>query len=191
MAEREHVFRHPSGTDPDTGERFLFFWRTESPFSQWHESRFTHRDETFFTAEQWMMAGKARLFGDETTRAKILATHDPRQQKALGRKVRNFDADRWTAHSFGVVYLGNWLKFAPASGLHGRLKETAAFTLVEASPLDTIWGIGLAAEDDDAIYRSRWRGENRLGKVLTELREDFVAQRADARAKAFFDETGV
>jgi len=87
MAERDHLFRHPTGTDPDTDERFLFFWRTESPFSQWHESRFTHRDETFFTAEQWMMAGKARLFGDEEVRAKILATRDPRQQKALGRTV--------------------------------------------------------------------------------------------------------
>ena len=40
-----------------------------------------------------MMAGKAQLFGDEEIRKEILACSDPRQIKALGRKVRGFDPE--------------------------------------------------------------------------------------------------
>jgi hypothetical protein len=182
---------HPTGEDPSTGERFLFFWRKESLFSQWHPSIFAHRGETFLTAEQWMMAGKARLFGDDDVRAKILASRDPAQQKRLGRKVRNFDGARWEAHAFGIVYVGNWLKFARGTARHETLLATAPCTLVEASPVDRIWGIGLAAEHERAVHRAQWNGENRLGQVLTRLRDDFVRGSADASAEQFLAATGI
>lgn len=191
MSEREILFGHPTGVDAKTGERFVFFWRSASVFSQWHPSVFEFRGERFETAEQWMMAGKARRFGDEEVRAKILATSSPEQQKSLGRKVRGFDADAWTAASFGVVYAGSWLKFARGTRRGDALVETAGYTLVEASPLDCIWGIGLAAEHDEASRRAAWRGENRLGRVLTELRDDMARGGADDRARAFLEAAGV
>lgn len=190
MSERETRFGHPIGEDPDTGERFVYFWQKHSLFSQWHRLPFGHRGERFVTAEQWMMAGKARVFGDEVTRAKILATEDPAEQKSLGRKVSPFDGAVWEARSFGVVYLGNALKFASGDA-RARLVETAGFTLVEASPMDTIWGIGLGAENERALRRATWRGQNRLGAVLTALRDDILSGAVDEKVAALFASTGV
>jgi ribA/ribD-fused uncharacterized protein len=191
MLSRPTRFGHAAGDDPDTGERFVFFWQSESPFSQWHPSPFEHRGERFVTAEQWMMAAKARLFGDHTVRDAILATSDPAEQKALGREVRGFDAERWSEHAFGVVYAGNALKFGAGSPLRQALFDTAGHTLVEASPYDRIWGIGLLASDERALRRAAWQGENRLGAALTALRDHMLAGEADARAAEYLARTGV
>ena len=50
-----------------------------------------------------MMAEKARFFGDEVIRAKILATSDPSAIKKLGRLVSNFDAEVWDEKCIEVV----------------------------------------------------------------------------------------
>jgi len=157
-----------------TEERFTFFW--SGPFSQWHPSRFTVDGTIYVTAEQYMMAEKARLFRDEEIRERILAATDPRDQKALGRKVRFFDADRWNAVARDIVYRGNRAKFTTHRDLLTVLLETEGSTIVEASPLDTIWGIGLAADSPDARDRTRWRGTNWLGEVLTQLRDALIAE---------------
>ena len=157
-----------------TEERFTFFW--SGPFSQWHPSRFTIDDAIYVTAEQYMMAEKARLFRDEDIRQHILATTDPREQKALGRKVRFFDANRWNAVARDVVYRGNRAKFTTHRDLLTVLLATAGTTIVEASPLDTIWGIGLAADSPDARDRSTWQGTNWLGEVLTRLRDTLIEE---------------
>lgn len=52
--------------------------------------------------------------------------------------------------------------------------DTAGTTLVEASPYDRIWGIGLAASNPKALDRKMWRGTNWLGQALTEVREEIV-----------------
>lgn len=157
-------------------ERFTFFW--SGPFSQWHKSPFTIDGTIYNTAEQYMMAEKARLFGDEEMRARILAASDPRDQKALGRRVRGFDESRWNAAARKIVYRGNRAKFTTHRDLLTTLFETTGTTLVEASPLDTIWGIGLAADDPDAGDRTKWRGTNWLGEALTRLRDALVAEQA-------------
>ena len=159
-----------------SGERFTFFW--SGPFSQWHRSRFTLDGEIYETAEQYMMAEKARLFGDDDICRRIMAAADPRDQKALGRKVRDFDADRWNAAARDIVYRGNRAKFTTHRDLLAALFETEGTTLVEASPLDTIWGIGLAADNPDARDRTKWRGTNWLGEVLTRLRDTLLAEQA-------------
>ncbi|MGV3456653.1 NADAR family protein [Sphingomonas sp.] len=157
-------------------ERFTFFW--SGPFSQWHKSAFTLDGVVYNTAEQYMMAEKARLFRDDETCARILTVSDPRDQKALGRRVRNFDEARWNAVARDIVYRGNRAKFTTHRDLLTTLFDTAGTTLVEASPLDTIWGIGLAADDPDASDRTKWRGTNWLGEVLTELRDTLLAEQA-------------
>ena len=155
-------------------ERFSFFLK--GPFSQWYRSPFTLDGQIYVTAEQYMMAEKARLFGDEEMRRRILAAAEPRDQKALGRRVRDFDQRRWDAEARDIVLRGNRAKFTTHRDLLALLFETEGTTLVEANPVDAIWGIGLAADDPDALDRSRWRGRNWLGEVLTRLRDTLLAE---------------
>ena len=100
---------------------FLFFWGhrpkadgsiSKSCFSQWYDHGFTQNDEYFRTAEHWMMAAKAELFGDEQVRKAILAARTPLEAKKLGRKVRGFDQKRWDEAKFDLVVEGNQLKFS-------------------------------------------------------------------------------
>ncbi len=151
-------------------ERFTYFW--SGPFSQWHGCRFTIDGRVYGCAEQYMMEQKALLFGDEEAAEQIRLARTPREQKALGRKVRNFDAARWSAAARDVVFRGNWAKFTQQESLKGLLLATRGTTLVEASPRDAIWGIGLAESDPRATNRSTWRGTNWLGQVLTAVREE-------------------
>lgn len=164
--------------------RLRFFWghRGEGVgphvLSQWWPCRFTHDGQTYTSAEQWMMAEKARLCGDEATRARIFAEHDPDKVKKLGRKVTPFDAALWTARGQDVVTAGNVLKFGQDPALTSYLLSTGDDILVEASPLDTIWGIGLGANNPLAREAKTWRGQNLLGFALGRARGELRAQRA-------------
>jgi ribA/ribD-fused uncharacterized protein len=164
------------------GEQFeyLFFWGHQPPkdgkvskscFSQWYESPFVIDDIVYQTAEHWMMAAKARLFGDEETLAKILESSDPKTAKALGRTVKNFDSDVWTANARRLVTEGNLAKFEQNGELRAFLVGTGNLVLVEASPYDRIWGIGLMADDEKAKSPATWQGENLLGFALMDVRE--------------------
>lgn len=155
-------------------ETFTFFWQSRSPFSQWYPSNFVLEGIRFYCAEQAMMYHKAILFGDKEIAQKILQAKEPREQKALGRKVKNFDKKRWDSMCKQIVYTANEAKFTQNEELLQILLATEGTTLVEASPVDTIWGIGLAADDPRALDRTKWRGTNWLGEVLTELREDIL-----------------
>jgi ribA/ribD-fused uncharacterized protein len=151
-------------------EQFTFFW--SGPFSQWHGCRFTIDGVVYNCTEQYMMAGKARLFGDAATEKLILAAKKPGEQKSLGRKVRPFDNEIWLAAARTIVYRGSEAKFTQNEGLFGRLMATKGTTLVEASPLDPLWGIGIAEDDPRARDRAQWQGQNWLGEILTQLRND-------------------
>lgn len=164
-----------AGTRP----RYLLFWghRPEpdgrighGSLSQWWPSEFTLDGEVFRSAEHWMMAGKARLFGDEETRARVLACRTPAEAKELGRLVRGFEEQRWADERFELVVQGNVMKFGQNDALRRYLLGTAQRVLVEASPLDRLWGIGLAADHDDATRPQRWPGLNLLGFALMEAR---------------------
>lgn len=155
-------------------EKFTFFWR--GPFSQWRRSKFIVDELTYATAEQYMMAGKARLFGDKDSERLILENDSPKEQKALGRKVKNFVKNVWDQHARDIVYHGNYAKFTQNADLKEVLLTTSGTTLVEASPVDNIWGIGLAEDDPRALDRASWLGTNWLGEVLTKVRDDIIAK---------------
>jgi ribA/ribD-fused uncharacterized protein len=121
-------------------------------------------------AEQYMMAEKARVFGDLETLGKILAAGSPRAQKALGRQVRGFDGAVWDSVCRGIVYRGSLAKCEQNEQLKSRLLGTGEKVIVEASPVDLIWGIGLAAEDLRAVRPAEWRGTNWLGVALMQAR---------------------
>ncbi|WP_141589146.1 NADAR family protein [Myxococcus sp. AB056] len=157
-------------------QRFTFFWQAHSPFSQWHPSDFAVDGVRYVCAEQYMMAGKARLFGDKEALASILSSKSPKTHKALGRKVRDFDNARWEKARERIVYEGNRAKFTQSPELLKALLATAGTALVEASPVDRIWGVGLDEEDPRIHHPAKWRGLNLLGKVLTKLREDLLAE---------------
>jgi len=155
-------------------EQFTFFWN--GPFSQWHASPFEIDSIKFVNAEQFMMHQKALLFGDEEVATMILATKNPREQKAYGRKVRDFDATIWSEKAKEVVKEGSMAKFSQNPNLLEELAATKGTTLVEASPYDTIWGIGLSEWEEDATDRTKWKGTNWLGEILTEVRIEICGE---------------
>ncbi|HEY0255035.1 MAG TPA: NADAR family protein, partial [Kofleriaceae bacterium] len=153
---------------------YTFFFTESSPFSQWYPCAFTVEGVRFNCAEQYMMYGKAKLFGDEEMLNRILAATHPKQHKALGRKVKGFDDKRWTANRETIVAAGSRAKFTQNEELKRVLLATKNTELVEASPYDKIWGIGLSAEDPKAQDPRKWRGQNLLGKILTQLRDELL-----------------
>jgi len=160
-------------------EKFTFFW--SGPFSQWAASRFVIDGVEYNTAEQYMMAQKAVTFGDDESLKKIMKSKSPKEQKALGRKVKNFVADKWNAVAKKAVYDANYAKFSQNKDLQKVLFATAGTTLVEASPLDRIWGIGLKETDPRAQNRETWNGTNWLGEVLTQVRDDLMAKEKERK----------
>ncbi|MFF0436857.1 NADAR family protein [Streptomyces sp. NPDC004327] len=160
--------------------KWLHFWGhrprpdgqlSASCLSQWWPSPFVVDGVRYATAEHWMMAGKARLFGDEEAERAALAAPSPAQAKKEGRLVRAFDEEVWRRERFDLVVAGSVHKFASDAALRAFLVGTGSRVLVEASPLDRVWGIGLAADDPRAADPERWRGENLLGFALMEARE--------------------
>jgi ribA/ribD-fused uncharacterized protein len=117
-----------------------------------------------------MMAGQALLFGDSEVAERIVQAPHPGAAKALGRQVRGFDEQRGAAQRFGIVVTGNLAKFSQHPQLGQFLLATSDRVLVEASPRDRVWGIGLAAEDARAASPRTWQGLNLLGFALMEVR---------------------
>lgn len=147
---------------------------TETCLSQWYPCQFEVDGVTYTSAEQYMMAEKARLFGDEKIRAEILRTSDPRKCKALGRKVKNFDKAVWDKRKENIVSNGNFEKFMQNSALRSFLLSTGDKVLVEASPTDRVWGIGLGKNNPDALDPKKWRGQNLLGFILMAVRNEMA-----------------
>lgn len=158
-------------------EKFTLFYgnsdSTKGVFSQWYIRNFIVDGVEYNCAEQFMMAFKARLFGDESSEKAIMEAKHPRDQKLIGRLIKPFDAVKWNAVARDLVYEGNYAKFTQNEDLKQTLLETEG-TLVEASPYDKIWGIGRGLSDPLALNRKTWNGTNWLGEVLTKLRDDLI-----------------
>lgn len=158
---------------------FIFFWshRPRQPgvvaehcLSQWFPAPMVVEGVTYPTAEHFMMAEKARLFGDAATLAQILQAPQPATAKALGRQVAGFDEARWSEARFDIVLRASLAKFSQHPELRAYLLGTGARVLVEASPHDPVWGIGLSEFEDAAHDPRRWRGLNLLGFALMAAR---------------------
>ena len=118
-----------------------------------------------------MMAEKARMFGDKEMLDKIMEASLPKEMKAYGRAVKNFSKEQWDASCYDIVKRGNEAKFSHNSELLIFLKGTRKRILVEASPRDRIWGIGMGKTNPDAECPLKWQGKNLLGFALTEVRD--------------------
>jgi ribA/ribD-fused uncharacterized protein len=162
------------------GQRFTylpFYGHTAEPgritnavYSQFYLAEFTLRGERFRWAEQWMMAEKARLFGDQEALAAILAANQPLDCKRIGRSVRGYDDERWKTVRFDLVVKGNIAKFGQNAELRDHLLASGDAILVEAAPRDQIWGIGYGRDNPAVHDPLRWRGRNLLGFALVKVR---------------------
>lgn len=158
---------------------FLYFWgHTEKPgkvtkacLSQWYPCQFLVDGVMYNCAEQFMMAEKARVFGDEETLNLILQATAPDVIKQLGRQVRNFDAAVWDKAALRAVFRANLHKFGQDKSLRQFLLATGKTVLVEASPYDTIWGIGLNRQEAEKVSPDSWKGKNQLGFTLMMVRD--------------------
>ena len=175
VSRKDLVTRIDEGFNAD----FLFFWRPKpvthkplGPFilSQWYEHPFTHEGDLYRSAEHLMMVKKAELFGDLKTAEKIRAALTPREAKALGREVQNFTEEVWVKHRTRIVEQVSMAKFGSDDNLTEYLLSTGNQVLVEASPHDQVWGIGLHQAHVDARIPKRWRGLNLLGFALMKTR---------------------
>ncbi|KAA8998122.1 NADAR family protein [Affinibrenneria salicis] len=163
--------------------KFVFFWGhqpaksgvTASCFSQWYGAPFEVDSLRYPSAEHFMMAEKARLFADDDTCALVLKAPNPGAAKALGRQVRGFDDALWCEHRFAIVVRANMAKFSQHPELADYLVNTGSRILVEASPVDRVWGIGLAQDDERVANPLLWRGHNLLGFALMQVREQLAS----------------
>jgi ribA/ribD-fused uncharacterized protein len=148
---------------------FVFFWGN-SPFSNWEPTPFTFNDVDYNCSEQYMMHQKALLFNDIEIANEIMATDSPRLQKALGREVRGFNKEKWLSVCEEIMIPALVAKFISTLELKEFILNTGDKEIVEASPYDRIWGIGLDENNSLAWNKSTWKGLNLLGKVLMEAR---------------------
>jgi len=160
--------------------KYLLFWGhqpsksgeiTKSCFSQWWEADFTINGIVYKSAEHYMMAEKARLFKDEMILNKILKSKSPAAAKKLGRQINNFNDKLWNQKRYDIVKTANYHKFNQNEVLKTFLLQSKKRILVEASPVDKIWGIGLSVDDENALNPKKWKGLNLLGFALMEVRD--------------------
>jgi ribA/ribD-fused uncharacterized protein len=166
-------------------EQPVYFWRPHEEhgyLGQWYASPFTtpslddqNQPLEFQNCETYMMYHKALLFNDLEIAAEILAsTDDPKTIKALGRQVKGFNNETWNKNKFAIVVSGNREKFSQNPDLKQLLLETGTREIIEASPLDKIWGIGFSKSQAHR-NKSRW-GQNLLGKAIMQVRSELQKQ---------------
>lgn len=160
---------------------YIFFWSAgwregmKACLSQWYVSPFIAENITFPTCEHWMMYKKAMLFGDHVIAQRVLKTESPADVKKLGRRVKGFDEAKWCQHRFEIVVTGNYYKFSQNSLIGTWLISTTEH-LVEASPYDKIWGIGMATDDCNIQDETKWKGLNLLGEALMVVRQRLIEE---------------
>ena len=167
----EHAYAAYDASLTYISDDVVLFWHPPSVFSEWTLSPFTVDLVEYNCAEQFMMASKARLFGDDTALSAILASHDPREQKRLGRQVRHFDPELWQSECESIVFHSNFAKLSQNEEMHLALIQTGDRRFTEASPHDNLLGLGLSACDPRASSPDSWRGQNLLGQALEHARE--------------------
>lgn len=153
---------------------FIFFWVTADYMSNWHHSVFKADNWVWDNSEQYFMYLKCSCFEDEEGMEKCKKTPDPKKVKAIGRTIFEYDDDVWALLRDEAMFMANKPKYEQNPLLAKKLIETDGYRLVEASPVDKVWGIGLAEDDPRALKPDQWRGGNGLGLCLERVREYLI-----------------
>ena len=117
------------------------------------------------------MFSKASVFGDISSGKAIMGTSDPVQAKIIGKKIHNFKREEWDKVRDSHMYTGLVAKFTQNEDLRSFLKQTGNKLIIEANPSDSYWGVGLGLGDTHVWDPKKWKGGNKLGSLLCELRE--------------------
>lgn len=172
----DYNFKYTPSLPEASGKRdkFTFFFGKDNPLSNFRLVNFKHQGVPFHSSEQAVMWRKAKLFGAEGIADQIYKCSTPQEAKKLGRsKQIRFNQQVWDEHKLDIYTHVLRDKFSiPDKALY--LINTAHTIIVEASPYDTIWGIGLAENDPRAPYPEDWLGENLLGQALMKVREELI-----------------
>jgi ribA/ribD-fused uncharacterized protein len=151
-----------------TTDKHVFFW--DGIYSQWYWADMVIDNIEYNSCEQYMMHQKALLFGDTDIAELIMQETNPREQKKFGRQIKGFDKSIWDKNCMSIVYEGNYAKFTQNPELKEQLLATGDRVLVEASPFDNIWGIGMGENDENVDDPSFWLGLNLLGSAIMLVR---------------------
>lgn len=154
-----------------TKQAYTLFYSNSSPFSNWYMSDFKMDSLKFNCSEQAMMYLKAKLFKDDEAANKVMAAKTPKEQKIIGRSVKNFDQTVWEENRDAVMDKILLAKFSSSDELKEVLLETEGTRCVECSRTDIVWGIGFGVDDPESQDETQWRGLNLLGKSLDRVRE--------------------
>ncbi|MBB1509960.1 NADAR family protein [Tessaracoccus sp. MC1756] len=157
-----HVPEHPGQVD-------------NGCLSEHYPAPFESDGELFRTVEHYIAWRKATLFGDKHSAQRVLRAEAPTTARAIGRTVRPFNDEVWKSHRFDVAVAANVAKFAADPQLADHLRSTGRSVLVNASPIDRVWGIGLSADDPAAQDPTRWPGLNIQGFALMEARRRLLS----------------
>ena len=150
----------------------IYFWG--SIYSNWEPCKINYNSLLFESSEHLFMYLKAQYFNDIETANLILKTSSPSEAKALGRKIKNFDEDKWIHERENAMYIACYEKFYQNKDLKEKLLLTKDKTLVEGSPYDFIYGVGLKWDDKLILDEKNWKGLNLLGITLMKVREDLI-----------------
>lgn len=165
-AKRRHETEIVTGVN---GKPYVFFYG--GPYSNWFMQPFEYNGKTYNCSEQYMMEMKAIVFGDAEIAKQVMEAKSPDVQKRLGRLVAGFNPDHWLGVCEELMVPALVAKFTSAEWLKETILNSGDATLVEASPYDKIWGVGLSRLDPAILDETKWRGANLLGKVLMAARE--------------------
>lgn len=132
--------------------------------------------QKYNTVEHYFQAMKAKEFGDDEVYKKIISSKTSKAAKAAGKKVKNFVTEVWDAKREAVMEKGVKAKFVQHPELRKELLETKDKIIGKADARNTFWGIGTGMSSEKAKYPAKWRGQNKLGKLLMEVRETLKGQ---------------
>lgn len=154
-----------------TTQDMVLFWRTAEIYSNWHPAAFVDENgQRFANSEQFMMWAKALVMGDTGMATRMLGVSKPKKLKDMGRDVTPYSESRWVEHRLAVMVHACYLKFSQNPAMKAELLATGERILVEASPDDTTWGIGLEESDPRCLDKDQWLGLNLLGAALMIVR---------------------
>lgn len=144
-------------------------------FSNWYQAEFDYAGVHYLSAEQYMMAHKAKVFRDWESYDQIMKSSDLKEIKALGRHVREYDDTLWSSIRQHIMRRGIRAKFQQNTDIRLKLMKTGYTILAECAEKDFIWGIGLPVTDERVQDISQWKGQNLLGKALMQVRADMFS----------------
>ena len=153
-------------------EFFFFFTKKNSPFSQFYNCKIKLDNQVFNCSEQYYVYNKAKMFNDDILADEILSLTEALKQKKAGRRIENFNQEKWLKDARFIVYKSNLSKFQQNTKLKTLLLETESNTIVEDSPRDNIWGSGISEGFSGYNIRTKWTGRNWLGEALIQVREE-------------------